>query len=87
MSRHDRRRLAALNRGRRTGYRHRILALLESGSFIPAPGLHHAIIEHDPACAIYRGEGCCCVPDISLSSPDAVVTVDEHGRATRRVRS
>ena len=83
MNRHDRRRAAAINRGRRTGYMHRITAALGSG-IKPTPGVHLATVEHDHTCAIYRGRDCDCVPDVSVSDPHGGVTVvDERGIATR----
>jgi len=61
---------------RRTGYIHRVIAALGDGR----PGVHLATVEHDPTCAIYRGHGCDCVPDISVSDPHGGVTVvDAHG--------
>jgi hypothetical protein len=81
LNRHERRRSAALTRGRRTGYLHRVMAALGDG---PTPGVHLATIEHDHGCGIYRGRGCDCVPDISVSDPHGGVTVvDERGNATR----
>src|SRR5262249_17922095 len=81
LNRHERRRAAAL--GRRTGYLHRVIAALDNGVRL-TPGVHLAMIEHDPTCAIYRGHGCDCVPDISVSDPHGGVTVlDERGNATR----
>ena len=85
MNRHDRRRLAALNRGRNTGYVHRIVAAMSTGAK-PATGVHFCSIEHDPACGHYRGAGCDCVPDISISGPDGVTVIDERGVGTKRAR-
>jgi hypothetical protein len=87
MNRHARRRAAALNRGRQVGYLHRIAAAMASGSMKPTLGVHFASIEHDPDCSIYRGAGCDCVPDISVSGPDGVTVIDEHGVGTKRARS
>ena len=82
MNRHDRRRAAALARGR-TGYLHRVLAAFSNGAKL-TPGVHLAAIEHDHTCASYRGHGCDCVPDISVSDPRGGVTiVDERGNTTR----
>jgi hypothetical protein len=79
MNRRARRRSAAIARGRRVrpGYLHRIVAALGDK---PTPGLHHAAIEHDPACSIHRRRPCDCVPDISVSGPDGVTVIDEMGR-------
>jgi hypothetical protein len=83
LNRHERRRAAALTRGRRTGYLHRVMAALDNGVRL-TPGLHLATIEHDAGCAIYRGHGCDCVPDISMNDPHGGVSVvDERGNATR----
>jgi len=79
MNRRARRRAAALNR--RTGYLHRLAA------FMPAPGVHVATIEHDRSCAIYRGSGCSCVPNISICGPDGVTVIDERGVARRVMQS
>jgi hypothetical protein len=86
MNRHERRRAAALNR-RRTGYLHRVLAAMRASTMPSTPGVHIASIEHDPSCSIYRGGGCDCFPDISVSGPDGVTVVDERGAGTRRARS
>jgi hypothetical protein len=87
MNRHDCR--AAAARGRRTGYAHRFAAAMRAGAMTTKPGVHFANIEHDPDCGIYRGCGCgCdCVPDISISGPDDVTVIDEHGIGTKRARS
>jgi hypothetical protein len=87
VKRHDRRRAAALNRGRRTGYIHRIATATRSGAMKPTPGVHVATIEHDGACSIYRGQDCDCVPDISVSGPNGVTIIDERGVGTKRARS
>jgi hypothetical protein len=82
VNRAERRRHAALNRGRKTGYLHRIL-----GDGLPLrPGVHIAAIEHDQWCAIYRGQDCNCVPDISVSHPSGDVTVIDVDGQGRRVR-
>jgi hypothetical protein len=87
MNRHERRRLAALNRGRRTGYLHRIMSALGPDGIKPTVGVHLATIEHDDGCAIYRGQGCDCVPDISVSGPDNGLTViDEAGQCRKVAR-
>jgi hypothetical protein len=78
MNRHARRAAAARHRG----YAHRL-----RGLHLP-PGLHHATVEHDATCAIYRGRGCSCTPDVSIVGPDGVVTtVDVRGVGIRRTRS
>jgi hypothetical protein len=87
VNRHDRRRAAALNRGRQTGYLHRVLAAVRNGAMRSTPGLHFATIEHDPSCGIYRGHGCDCVPDISVTGPDGVVVIDERGQGRKVARS
>jgi hypothetical protein len=80
VNRHERRRSAALNRGRRTGYLHRILG----GGLSLRPGVHIAAVAHDHWCNIYRGGHCNCVPDISISHPgDDVTVIDERGRGQR----
>jgi len=82
VNRHERRAAAARARRVRTGYLHRIVG----GDLPLRPGVHIAAIEHDHWCAIYRGGGCDCVPNISVSSPGGDVTViDERGQG-RRVR-
>jgi hypothetical protein len=87
MNRHERRRLAALNRGRRTGYLHRLVSALGQDGMQPTTGLHFANVEHDPSCSIYRGAGCSCVPDISVSGPDGVSVIDEAGELRKVARS
>jgi hypothetical protein len=84
VNRHERRRTAALARGRR-GYLRRVLAAVGNGKL--TPGLHLAAVEHDRTCAIYRGAGCDCVPDISVSSPDGVTVIDARGVGIKRARS
>jgi hypothetical protein len=87
VNRRERRRAAALNRGRR-GYLHRILAgggltELTAGK----RGLFLTTIEHDADCAIYRRGPCTCVPDISIKSPDGTVSIiDEHGQVASKTR-
>jgi len=83
MNRHDRRRAAAL--AHRTGYLHRVVGAMRSG--MPKSGIHHAVVEHDRGCGIYRGAGCDCVPDISISGPDSVTVIDERGIGRKVVRS
>jgi hypothetical protein len=85
MNRRDRRRAAALNRGRRTGYLHRIMA---GGldQIVGRPGVHLATIEHDGACTIYQGGPCCCVPDISINVDGTVRTIDERGQIASKAR-
>ena len=82
MNRHQRRKAAALARGRRTGYLHRVLAAFRE----PRPGLHICTIEHDYGCAIYRGHGCDCVPNVSVSNPHGGVTVVDADGNTTKVR-
>jgi hypothetical protein len=82
MNRHERRRLAAINRGRQTGYLHRLVSALDGAKV----GVHIASIEHDPSCGIYRGKDCDCCPDISVSGPDGITVVDEDGISTRQAR-
>jgi hypothetical protein len=63
---------------------HRVLAAIAGGVMKPTPGVHLA---YDPDCTIYRGAGCNCVPDISVSGPDGVTIIDEHGQGRKRARS
>ena len=84
MNRHQRRRQAALNRGRQPGYIHRILAAQRNGALAPTPGVHFTTIEHDAGCGIYRGGCCDCVPDISVA--DGVTVIDERGGVSRTSR-
>jgi hypothetical protein len=86
MNRHERRRAAAIER-KQTGYGHRLLAAYANGSVSLKPGgLYHAVIEHNSWCAIYKGRGCDCVPNISVCGDDAVITVDESGNGTKARR-
>jgi hypothetical protein len=64
MNRRDRRRSAAITRGRRIrpGYLHRVLAALRAGALQPTTGVHHVAIEHDADSSIYRRRPCDCVP-------------------------
>jgi hypothetical protein len=86
VNRHARRAAAARARGRRGGYLHRLVAAM-AGGMMPAVGVHLTTIEHDGDCAIYHGQGCDCVPDISVSGPDGVVAIDERGTARKVARS
>jgi hypothetical protein len=86
MNRAARRRAAALNRKRRTGYMGRILDAIGNGALEPTPDVTFAAIEHDPDCGLYRGCGCDCTPGISISGPDGVVVIDEDGGGTKRTR-
>ena len=86
MNRHARRRAAALARGRRTGSLHRLVAAMGPDGMKPTVAIHIASIEHDPDCAIYRGAGCDCVPDISVSGPDGVTVIDEDGQGRKVAR-
>lgn len=85
MNRHERRAAAAQARPTRTGYMHRIQAALGNGATLK-PGVHIAAIEHDRTCGIYRGHGCDCVADISVSHPTGDVTVIDERGESRRVR-
>jgi hypothetical protein len=85
MNRHARRRAAALARSP-TGYLHRVTAAMANGAISPKPGVHIANIEHGPGCGIYRGTGCDCVPDISVSGPDGITTIDADGLGTKQAR-
>jgi hypothetical protein len=51
------------------------------------PDVHITTIEHDDTCGVFRGAGCDCVPNISVSGPDGVIIIDEHGGITKRARS
>jgi hypothetical protein len=80
LNRHERRRAAALARGR-TGYLHRVMAALADGA---KPGVHLATVEHDHTCAIYCGQDCDCTPNVAVSDPHGGVTVvDVRGNATK----
>jgi hypothetical protein len=87
MNRHQRPAAAARARCRRTGYLHRIEAARRDGAMPTAPGVHHVVVEHDGWCNIYRGGHCSCVPDISVTSPDAVTVIDAAGIGIRRAKS
>lgn len=85
-NRHERRRAEAMQR--RTGYMHRLLAAYASGAIPNTPGVSFATIEHDRWCGIYRGAGCNCVPNITVSGRDDTVTViDEDGSGGKVKRS
>jgi hypothetical protein len=58
-----------------------VLAARTSGTLATKPGVQFVNIEHDHWCAIYRGRGCDCVPDISLSS------AERHDHRRPRCRS
>ena len=79
------RRAAATSRHKRAGYLHRINA---SARHLTSPGVFHAMVQHDAACAIYRSASCDCVPDISIipTDGDDVILIDTEGRATRQRR-
>jgi hypothetical protein len=85
MNRHARRAAAAIaRRGRPPGYVARLLRALSTQH-----GVHYAAIEHKPGCAHYRTgryRDCDCTPDISVSSPDGAVVIDELGTARKVVR-
>jgi hypothetical protein len=85
MNRRDRRR--ARTQGRQTGYMHRVLAAMGNGTMPSMPGVHIVTIEHDPRCSIYRGRGCNCVPDMSVSSPEGVTVIGMDGSGKRVMRS
>ena len=82
MNRHDRRRAES---SRRTGYQARLIAGLRSGG--KPTGIHHAIVEHDASCDVFHGRACNCAPNISISGPDGVTIIDEHGVARKVSRS
>ncbi len=48
----------------------------------------HAMIHHDAWCAIYKGKGCNCVPDISLHPHGGgdVVVVEADGEIRTAVK-
>lgn len=87
VNRHARRAAAARARGHRPGYLHRLVAAMARGGMMPTVGVHLTTIEHDGDCAIYGGQGCDCVPDISLSGPDGVMVIDERGAGRKVPRS
>jgi hypothetical protein len=60
---------------------------MRGGALRPTPGVHYGAIEHDASCSIFCGRGCDCVPDITLTGPDGVIVVDEHGVGRKMVRS
>jgi hypothetical protein len=88
MNRQERRRTAAIERKQTPGYGHRLLAAYAKGNLPSQPGVFFATIQHETWCAIYKGRGCDCVPDISVSGPDDTVTIiDEEGNGTKVKRS
>jgi hypothetical protein len=88
MNRHQRRVQAARQRRTRTGYVHRLIAARVGGA-VPRVGLFHSLIEHDADCGIWSGQGCDCVPNVSISLPcdNAVVLVDRDGNTKKVARS
>jgi hypothetical protein len=87
MNRHDRRAAAARTRGRKPGYMHRILADGGLDHLVAGKrGVFVANIEHDGTCSIYRGQGCDCVPDISINIDGTVHVIDELGRVASRAK-
>jgi len=84
MNRAARRKAAAQSRHARVGYLHRLVAAHDA---LGTPGLHHVVVEHDATCGIYKGNGCNCVPDISVHRGDDVVVVDVDGCCSTRARS
>jgi hypothetical protein len=85
VNRHERRAAAARNRGK-PGYLHRLVAAMRNGAMRPTPGVHIASIDTTLRAASTVGAGCDCVPDISVSGPDGVTTIDERGVGTKRAR-
>jgi hypothetical protein len=82
MNRRERREAKA--QSRRTGYMHRLNPLLVAHRIL-GQGVSYARIEHDADCGHYRGIGCTCVPNISISTAGGgIVLVDEDG-AIRKV--
>jgi Fe-S-cluster containining protein len=81
MNRQERRRTAAIERTRISGYQHRLFSAYANGLF-KRGGFYHAVIEHDPWCTIYKGGGCNCVPHISISGEDGVIIIDTEGNGT-----
>jgi hypothetical protein len=87
MNRAERRRYAALNRGRKTGFMHRILASGGLDHLVAGKrGIFVTNIEHDRWCGIYRGQGCNCVPDISINIDGTVHTIDENGEVSVKMK-
>ena len=88
MNRHDRRRVAARARGRRTGYLYRIIGGDGLGSLIAGkPGLFIGVVEHDGWCTIYADGACNCCPDITIKTPSGTVAViDETGEVASKSR-
>jgi hypothetical protein len=68
-----------------TGYMHRLLAARFNGSL--PDGVFATSVQHDNWCQIYQGRACTCVPDITAVDGDTVVTIDESGVGTLKVRS
>jgi len=63
------------------------VSFANGGASLKPGGLYHAIIHHDSWCAIYKGGGCNCTPDISVCGDDAVTIIDEEGMGTKVKRS
>jgi hypothetical protein len=84
VNRHDRRRHAARNRGRRTGYLHRVLDPRWRRLFDGKRGVFHTMIEHDGTCGIYAGQDCDCVPNISVIVDGVVHVIGENGEVVAK---
>jgi hypothetical protein len=84
VNRADRRRHAALNRGCRTGYLHRILDPRWRCLFDGKRGVFHTMIEHDGTCGIYRAGDCDCCPDVSVVIDGIRHVIDENGEICAR---
>jgi hypothetical protein len=86
MNRHERRRAAAVERKRISGYQHRLFSAYANGLLKPG-GFSHVFIEHDAWCTIYKGAGCNCVPHISVCTDGRVTIIDTEGNGTTVRRS
>jgi hypothetical protein len=92
-NRHARRRAAAQARRfvahgttpapRRTSYAHRLVAAIGNGG-IPR-GVHSVSCVHSASCGMRSGAQCDCTPEISVTGPDGVTTIDECGTPKRHV--
>jgi len=85
MNRAARRAAKARTRGRRMNYWDRILAARTSGA-MPRANVHICNIEHVRTCGIFHGAACNCVPEISVSGPNGIVVIDEHGNGRKMTR-
>ncbi|MET4236215.1 hypothetical protein ABIB83_008730 [Bradyrhizobium sp. I1.8.5] len=74
------------NRKPLPGYRDRLLAA--APELAATPGVSHAMVLHDDACAIFQRGPCTCVPDIAITTMTggSVLLIDEQGRARRTGR-